>query len=67
MRLDLRGGTLVVHQVGPMFAWVTSDTTFPADRATLVISVDQVHFDQQVDLPDGVQPGYQRIRLIPVV
>lgn len=67
MGLDLKGGTVVVHQVGPMFAWVTSDTPFPADRATLVISVDQVHFDQQVDLPDGVQPGYGRIRLIPVV
>ena len=65
MRLACQGLDVIVNQLGPAFAIVTAVAQVPPGAAILSIFVDADRFDQMVNLPEGIQPGQTRVRIVP--
>jgi hypothetical protein len=65
MRLACQGLNVIVNQLGAAFAIVTAEASIPPGPAVLSNFVDADQFDQIVNLPDGIQPGQTRIRIVP--
>ena len=65
MRLVLDGMTFRIAQMGPDFLFVESPSDHPPARATIELHVDDSQRCWEVDLPQGMKAGDQRVDIAP--
>jgi hypothetical protein len=63
MRLLLNGRIFRIAQMGPDFLFVESPTDQPPARATIKLQVDDVERSWDVQLPQGIKAGDERVVL----
>ena len=63
MRLLVNGMTFRIAQMGPDFLFVESPKDHPPARATIELQVDDNQRSWEVDLPQGMKAGDQRVSL----
>jgi len=67
MRLLLNGMSFRIAQMGPDFLFVDSPADLPPGRATIELQVDDSQRAWEVDLPQGMKAGNERVSLGAVV
>lgn len=63
MRLLFNGRSFRIVQMGPDFLFVDSPADHPPTRATIELQVDGSRRTWQVNLPEGMKVGYERVAL----
>ena len=63
MRLHVNGLSFRIAQMGPDFLFVESPGDHPPARATIELQVDDSHRTWEVDLPQGMKAGDERVSL----
>ena len=63
MRLRMNGMTFRISQMGADFLFVESTGDYPPTRATIELQVDDVHRAWDVNLPEGMKAGDERVAL----
>jgi len=63
MRLLLNGMSFRIEQMGPDFLFVESPDNHPPTRATIEMQVDGAHRTWEVNLPQGMKAGDERVAL----
>jgi hypothetical protein len=63
MRLLLNGVSFRIAQMGPDFLFIESPSTQPPARATIELQVDDARRTWEVNLPQGIKAGDERVVL----
>jgi hypothetical protein len=63
MRLRLNGLSFRIAQMGPDFLFIESPSTHAPARATIELQVDDAQRTWEVDLPQGIKAGDERVML----
>jgi hypothetical protein len=63
MQLIINGISYSITHMGPDFLFVESPVEVPPGEATIVLQVDQSERRWNVRLPDGLQPGHNRVEI----
>lgn len=63
MRLLVNGMSFRIAQMGPDFLFVESPGDQPPARATIELQVDDAQRTWEVDLPQGMKAGDERVSL----
>ena len=63
MRLLLNGVSFRIAQMGPDFLFIESPSAQPPARATIELQVDDAQRTWEVNLPQGIKAGDERVML----
>lgn len=63
MRLLLNGVSFRIAQMGPDFLFIESPSAQPPARATIELQVDDAQRTWEVNLPQGIKAGDERVVL----
>lgn len=61
MRLILNNAAFGISQMGPDFLLLETPTAQPPGRGRIELQVDDSHRGWEVDLPEGIRAGCERV------